>query len=104
MLFFGRNKWIPYFYILRYKGKKDEGTFNKAYPALLRQLHAVGLTRKDGQTLREYAKYIDDYYSTGDMQSLTARYERVLYRGDSSEQEWEKSVELWENLIKKTSS
>ncbi|UAL47772.1 DUF4129 domain-containing protein [Sutcliffiella horikoshii] len=104
LLFFGRNKWIPYFYILRYKGKKDEGTFNKAYPALLRQLHAVGLTRKDGQTLREYAKYIDDYYSTGDMQSLTARYERVLYRGDSSEQEWEKSVELWENLIKKTSS
>ncbi|KMJ56647.1 hypothetical protein AB685_20480 [Bacillus sp. LL01] len=104
VVFFGRNKWIPYLYIIRYKGKKEEDTFNRAYPALLRQLHAVGLIRKDGQTLREYAKYIDDHYDTNDMQSLTANYERVLYRGDSSEHEWEKSVELWENLIKKTSS
>ena len=104
LLFFGRNKWIPYVYILRYKSKREEGTFNKAYPALLRQLHAVGHTRKDGQTLREYAKYIDDYYGTNEMGVLTANYERVLYRGDSSEQEWGKSVELWENLIKKTSS
>jgi transglutaminase-like putative cysteine protease len=104
LIFFTSRKWMPYFYIARYKGKRDDGTFYKAYHALLRQLHSIGLVREEGQTLREYAKYIDSRYSTTEMQTLTANYERVLYRGDSSLQEWEKSVELWENLIKKASS
>ncbi|CAG9623220.1 transglutaminase TgpA family protein [Sutcliffiella rhizosphaerae] len=104
ILFFARTKWMPFYYILRFKGKTDEKVFNLAFPALLRQLHAVGLIRKDGQTLRNYAMYVDNHYNTTEMQALTANYERVLYRGNPSEQEWEKSVELWENLIKKTSS
>ena len=104
VLFFTRNKWKPYFYIVRYKGRRDEKAFYKAYNALLKQFHSIGLVREDGQTLRDYAKYIDNFYRSSDMQNLTSHYERVLYRGDSSEVEWEKSVELWENLIKKASS
>lgn len=104
VLFFTRNKWKPYFYIARYKGRRDDKTFGKAYSTLLKQFHSIGLVREDGQTLREYAKYIDNFYRSSDMQNLTSHYERVLYRGNSSREEWEKSVELWENLIKKASS
>ncbi|WP_223703414.1 transglutaminase TgpA family protein [Sutcliffiella deserti] len=104
LLFFTRKKWKPYLYIARYRGKRDDSTFPKAYTALLKQLHSIGLVREDGQTLREYAKYIDGFYRGSEMQTLTSRYEKVIYRGDSSKAEWEQSVELWENLIKKATS
>lgn len=39
-----------------------------------------------------------------DMTQLTASYEKSLYRGDSSKEEWIKSMKLWENLIKKIAS
>jgi hypothetical protein len=38
------------------------------------------------------------------MLQLTEKYERVLYRNADSIKEWKESIELWENLIKKTSS
>ncbi|MCA1032865.1 transglutaminase domain-containing protein [Bacillus timonensis] len=99
-----KPKWYPAYAIFRYKKRKKEDTYFKAYNALLKQYEKVGLKRNPGQTLRDYAVYIDKFYGSTDMQALTRSYERAVYRKGSVEKEWLNSVELWENLIKKTSS
>ncbi|MGM7685221.1 transglutaminase TgpA family protein [Cytobacillus sp. Hm23] len=99
-----RLKWYPSVMILLYKNRRDEVVYFKAYAALLKQLAVYGLGRKEGQTLRAYAAYIDSYFGHQQMTELTKSYERALYRKDNAQDEWEKSVELWENLIKKTAS
>ncbi|MEH7237214.1 DUF4129 domain-containing transglutaminase family protein [Bacillus sp. JJ1562] len=104
ILFKTRKKWMPYLYIWLYKNAKDEEVYFKAYKALLKQLDRVGFPRKDGQTLREYSIQVDKFYKGHEMEQLTLSYERALYRKDNANKEWIKSVELWENLIKKISS
>ncbi|MFD1780787.1 transglutaminaseTgpA domain-containing protein [Fredinandcohnia salidurans] len=104
LVFQTRKRWIPYLYIWLYKNAKDEEAYFKAYNALLKQLSRVGFPRREGQTLREYSIQVDKFYKGHEMERLTLNYERALYRKDNAAVEWEKSVELWENLIKKISS
>ena len=101
-----RRKWLPYVFVTRYKGKNGADTFTSAYHVLLKQLNRAGVQRPEGQTLREYAVYVDSVYClpTHNMQKLTKEYERILYRGDQENQAWKQYQELWENLIKKTTS
>ncbi|MFC4324264.1 DUF4129 domain-containing transglutaminase family protein [Litchfieldia salsa] len=99
-----RLRWLPLLAVVRYKYSKDVFVYFKAYPALLNQLERVGLKRQKGQTLREFATYVDKFYRSEDMQKLTRSYERALYKNDNARKEWEESIELWENLIKKVSS
>ncbi|MBM7705071.1 DUF4129 domain-containing transglutaminase family protein [Metabacillus iocasae] len=103
-LYLTRNKWLLPLRIQYYKKKKDEKRFEKAYLLLLKQLERKGIKRKENQTLRAYAKQVDKNLQMNDMTRLTTTYERVLYRKEESIREWEKSIELWENLIKKVSS
>ncbi|MRX74129.1 DUF4129 domain-containing protein [Bacillus lacus] len=102
-VFFTRGKWLPLLAVYRFKNQRDGEVYFKAYNALLKHLERSGLQRKNGQTLRDFAAYVDRYYGSRDMMALTASYERALYRNDDAREEWEKSVELWENLIKRTS-
>lgn len=97
-----RQKWIPHVLILLYKRSKKDIDFVKAYLALLKQLNRIGLKRKPGQTLRDYANYIDQYFSSREMGKLTTQYEQYLYKGEVEEETWIELRELWENLIKKT--
>ncbi|WP_175638032.1 transglutaminase TgpA family protein [Metabacillus schmidteae] len=99
-----RMKWLPRFIIMKYKNRSDEDVFFQAYESLLKQYERRGIKRKEGQTLREYARYIDEYFQMVHMTALTKNYEKALYRQDNAKDEWRKSVELWENLIKRTSS
>ncbi|QGQ44125.1 DUF4129 domain-containing transglutaminase family protein [Metabacillus sediminilitoris] len=99
-----RIKWLPLMNIKKYKKRADEEVFFQAYDALLKQYERLGLKRKEGQTLREYAHDIDRYFHNEQMTTLTKRYERALYRRYNAKEEWIKSVELWENLIKRSSS
>ncbi|MGM9956115.1 MAG: transglutaminaseTgpA domain-containing protein [Peribacillus sp.] len=98
-----RRKWLPFVQILRLK-KKTGPYFVQAYQLLLKQLVRAGLERPEGQTLREYAAYVDAVYETNLMQEMTARYEVMTYRGDPEEEEWERFRSDWETLMKKTSS
>lgn len=98
-----RRKWIPFIQIFWLK-KKSEASFMMAYQLLLKQLYRVGLERPDGQTLREYAAYVDAVYETDLMQEMTSRYEVMIYRGDVEEGEWERFRNDWETLMRKTSS
>lgn len=104
VLYKTRLRWMPYVILFRYKHRKDEKAYGLAYNALLKQLERYGLKRQEGQTLRDYARYIDSFFDIRDMTQLTASYEKSLYRGDSSKEEWIKSMKLWENLIKKIAS
>ncbi|WP_335872522.1 transglutaminase domain-containing protein [Bacillus sp. 2205SS5-2] len=100
-LYIRRAKWLPYVLMIRYGNKKQDKNFMKAYVALLRQLERYGLKKEDDQTLRSYAHYIDSFFGTREMTSLTRVYEKRLY-GASKEGDWNELKELWENLIKKT--
>ncbi|WP_285769078.1 transglutaminase domain-containing protein [Peribacillus sp. SI8-4] len=98
-----RRKWIPHLHILLYR-QKSRPHFMPAYSLLLKQLKRAGLIRPAGQTLREYAAYVDAVYGTNEMTELTAGYELMIYRGDVEDGEWEHFQAAWERMMKKTSS
>lgn len=102
ILYRKRLKWLPHYLVLRFKWKKHDKDFPIAYSVLLHQLSRYGLKRKPEQTLREYADYIDRYFSSDEMSTLTSNYERYVYKGSLEEGSWENTRKLWENLIKKT--
>jgi hypothetical protein len=97
-----RGKWVPYFLLVVYRFKKKDENLAAAYTALLQQFDRYGLKRNENQTLRNYARYIDSFFSTREMSRLTATYENYLYHQFLPKGTWEESYELWENLIKKT--
>lgn len=96
-----RRKWLPYYYIWRFKGKNNDEAFPEAYLLLLKQLQRSGMRRKKGQTLREYASMVDEYFATNEMVRLTEKYEQYLYSDGMEKGHWSKMKELWEYLIKK---
>jgi hypothetical protein len=81
--------------------RHKEEHFPEAYRVLLMQLQRHGLKRGKDQTLREYAKYVDQFFSSRDMGQLTAQYEQFLYRGELKEGTWAEARPHWESLIKK---
>jgi transglutaminase-like putative cysteine protease len=104
LLYRMRQKWLPKFLIPFYRIRGDDtSTFEKAYLRLLKQLDLYGIKRKDGQTLKSYAAYIDSFFGSHDMTKLTQAYERSVYGGKSETVHWQDLKESWENLIKQTS-
>lgn len=101
LLFVFRHKWLPLFYIVKYKNKSDWHTFQKAYLALMSCLERAGLQRETGVTLRDYARKIDDYFHTEEMTKLTSLYERLVYGNGSvtGEVDW---YDAWERLMRRT--
>lgn len=104
ILFTTRMKWITFFIIHFYKYRKNDIVYPKAYNALLKQFARIGIPRNESQTLREYALRIDMLYNSTDMQQLTLSYEKAMYQKEHATAEWEKSVHLWEVLMKKSAS
>lgn len=104
VVYASRYRWMTLFLIRRYKKHTSVQAYQDAYQYLLKILEHKGLGRTQGQTLREYAKYIDHRLQTGDMSELTLHYERVLYRNEADYGQWQKMTELWENLIKRSLS
>ncbi|AZB44725.1 DUF4129 domain-containing protein [Bacillus sp. FJAT-42376] len=103
-LYVTRKKWITLIMLLKYKNRRDDEVFFAAYPALLKQLERFGFKRKEGETLREFAKSVDNSLQSHDMLHITSSYEKALYKRDDALAEWDKVAELWKNLIKRTSS
>lgn len=97
-----RGKWVPHYLLVQYRFKKRDGKIGTAYLELLKQLNRFGLKRKENQTLRNYAEYIDHFFSTKEMTQFTAYYEQMIYNKGMLKGSWEDVKELWENLIKKT--
>ncbi|NHM33280.1 transglutaminase TgpA family protein [Neobacillus terrae] len=97
-----RYRWLPHYFIFLFKWRKNDTQFAKAYMVLLKQLERYGLKRRDDQTLRSYAKYVDSFFTSNEMGRLTNRYEQMIYNNSLPKGSWNENRELWENLIKKT--
>lgn len=69
---------------------------------LTKQLARIGLRRKDGETLRAFAKRVDASLETDEMQKLTAVYEQRIYSNDAKDVDFIKLKESWEYLINRT--
>jgi len=80
----------------------SDHTFLKAYQVLLKQLKRRGLKRECGQTLREYAKYVDEYFSIQEMSELTSYYEQTLYGPEKDGIQWNSVKSAWKTVMKKT--
>jgi transglutaminase-like putative cysteine protease len=102
LLYRWRGRWAPYLIVFFYRFKKKDENLGPAYLHLLIQLERYGLKRKENQTLRSYARYIDTFFATREMTRITARYEQYLYHQSLPNGTWKETRELWENLIKKT--
>lgn len=61
------------------KTKQEAHTFEEKYEQLLQLLEKTGLTRLQGETLREYARRIDNLLATDIMTKLTEKYEQYSY-------------------------
>jgi len=96
-----RKRWLPIYYILSYRLRKKDHYFPNAYLTLLAQLDRFGLKRKQGSTLREYAKYVDSFFVSNEMRILTDRYEQYLYRDKLEEGVWLESKREWEVLMRR---
>lgn len=95
-----RGKWIPKYLVHTYRNKpSDWEMFSKQYKSLLKQLDRQGMKRADSMTLAEYAKSVDKYYGGNRMGTLTDVYEKGLYGGYTTNQDWVTLKEIWEDLI-----
>jgi len=101
VLFFTRYRLLTMLFIKRYEHFKDEKSLDKAYHFLLRVLQHKGIKRKQGQTIREYAKEVDAFFETNQMTQLTGYYERMIYRNDAMLRDNGKMHELWKNLLRR---
>ncbi|MBK3496218.1 transglutaminase domain-containing protein [Viridibacillus sp. YIM B01967] len=104
LLFLLRRKWIPKAIIAFYRMKKPEQiSLDHAYHLLLKQLEHVGLKKGNGQTLQDFARYVDERYSTTHMSKITTSYEQQIYSNEKSKINWLELKESWEYLINSTS-
>ncbi len=95
-----RKKWLPYYYLHRFRGRNENEAFLEAYRVLLKQLERRGIKRRPEQTLGDYAQTVDKKFSTADMSMMTKHYEQYLYKGVLEEDSWRTLKEAWERLMK----
>jgi transglutaminase-like putative cysteine protease len=100
LLYWTRRKWLPILLIARFNRKED--CFTEAYEVLVKQLQRAGLKRSEGQTLRDYAAYIDSLYETNQMAELTRQYEMMIYRGDTEGNVWGEYRDIWKFLMNRS--
>ena len=99
-----RHKWIPKLLVPYYRLRKNDwNSFETSYHRLLKQLSLLGIERDEGQTLQSYATYVDGFFGSRDMKTLTTAYEKGFYGKEIESHEWAQLRESWENLINRTS-
>lgn len=101
IVYWSRRKWLISILMFWYKMRKDDKVYDDAFRLLVKVLERYGVHKKDSQTLREYAVYVDRCIGSQDMITFVKNYERILYRRDNGSDLWKQSMELWENLIKR---
>lgn len=77
----------------------DLETFQEAYHHVMKLLQRKGHIKAPDQTLREFARMVDDHYGTSEMGKLTNYYEQLLYRNEFPEKHSVELTKLWKDLI-----
>ncbi|GIO25075.1 transglutaminase-like domain-containing protein [Oceanobacillus sp. J11TS1] len=98
VLFMKRRQIRIYFLQRKLENHFNEKVFQEAYLYLLKIIYQKGYQRDDNETLREFAKRIDDAFNSKDMGKLTHVYERMIY-SKKVPGEKEEVIQLWKNLI-----
>ncbi|MEK3936561.1 transglutaminase family protein [Sporosarcina sp. FSL W7-1349] len=103
MVYVRRAKWLPAL-LTRWRRSEsgDWEMFRKQYGSLLKQLDRIGLKRRHGTTLADYAKEVDRHFGGTSMSLLTIAYEKGFYGGETADHDWMNLQKIWEDLIKKT--
>ncbi|AXI08145.1 hypothetical protein CUC15_03815 [Oceanobacillus zhaokaii] len=101
IIYKARFRLQMYFISLNLTTKQDAKTFQEAYHFLIKILSGRGYEKEPGQTLREFANKVDALYHTNEMGQLTSNYERMLYKNEIENAEFEKLTKLWKDLIKR---
>ncbi|RXJ01359.1 DUF4129 domain-containing protein [Anaerobacillus alkaliphilus] len=105
LIYKNHQKLLTLFFLYVFKLKSnEEDHFIRAYERLLWLLQLNGYRRDPDETLREYAKRIDERLSTSDMSVLTLRYEKLYYGNAKVDHSWRENKAQWEVLVKKLSS
>lgn len=99
-----RWKLMAQFLLRRYFEREDEGAFEQAYTKLLALLSRRGHRRGKHETIREYAKKIDELYGSHEMSQLTEQYEQAMYGRESAVTLWHKNRHLWKVVVERIGS
>lgn len=96
-----RHRWQTAIVSRKLKRKEDVESFEAAYQYVLRLLENRGMGKQSDQTLREYAKQIDERFETTNMQVLTSQYEQLLYNDKPTQKIDETLLDVWDDFIKR---
>ncbi|MGX4670510.1 transglutaminase TgpA family protein [Cerasibacillus sp. JNUCC 74] len=96
-----RFRWYTAWLSRKFTANWNANNYQEAYHYLMKLLQKHGEPKQPGETLREYAKKIDEKYQTNEMQQLTKQYEQFIYRSDYNETPKLEIAQLWQNLIKR---
>ncbi|WP_208591198.1 transglutaminase TgpA family protein [Gracilibacillus suaedae] len=88
-------------YLLKKWGRlKERLEIEASYVYLLEILEKRGMPRTKGQTLRQYAKEVDQRLGTSEMYDITLAYEEYLYRDQTSSSKDNKRLQgLFQQMI-----
>jgi hypothetical protein len=98
VLYRKRKKWLPRFFLRRYRKRSDPQALEQAFKRLLKLLALYGHHKRPHQTLREFASIVDRSLGTGDMKAFALVYEKSRYYQPSPEH-WQESKQFWENIV-----
>jgi len=105
LLLIYRKKWLPKLYIQLNRNKElNESSLETMYTQLLKVLEFRGYKRKTDQTLKSFAKEVDQSLGTSAMSNITKIYEQHIYGNYEGKIDFDKLKEDWEYLINRSSS
>ncbi|MEN2768106.1 DUF4129 domain-containing transglutaminase family protein [Ornithinibacillus xuwenensis] len=99
ILYWKRYQLQTYFIERKMIKRGDAASYQDAYHYILKLLKHKGFTKNPDQTLREYARRIDNWYGTDEMGRLTTNYERLIYQQPVVGSGQDELSNLWKNLI-----
>ncbi|WP_339237078.1 transglutaminaseTgpA domain-containing protein [Oceanobacillus sp. FSL W7-1281] len=97
-LYIKRREIRIYFLQRKLENHFDETAFQEAYLYLLKLTGKKGFKRGSDETLREFARRVDEHLSAVEMSKLTRIYERMIYSKRLTGEK-EEIIQLWKNLI-----
>jgi len=101
VIIYKKRFYLKTLYIQKKLKSHPDDAFEQAYQHLLSLLSYKSLPRGHGQTLREYAVQVDEYFGTDEMGLLTHYYEQLLYRDPIIKDLDSKQIERWNTLIQR---
>ncbi|WP_058306196.1 DUF4129 domain-containing transglutaminase family protein [Gracilibacillus massiliensis] len=94
-----RNQIKDWYALRKWDKLTQKLDLEPAYIYLLDLLENRGFKRRKGQTLRQYAKEIDQQLGTTEMYDLTLAYEQYIYRNQETSEDKSKLRNLFQQVI-----